>query len=171
VGELAITVVGEDRPGIIADVTDILATLRLNLIEASTTLLRGYFTMTLVCSGEASVRVTEASLRSLPGDRSLLAAVREVSADATTESGTPYTLTVHGADRLAIVAAVTRAIAVAGGNITDLAMRLSGVLYLLSAEVDLPSTVDEEALAEQLDTVAEDLHVEVSLRPSAADVL
>jgi glycine cleavage system transcriptional repressor len=171
VGELAITVVGEDRPGIIAEVTAILATLRLNLLEASTTLLRGHFTMTLVCSGDASVPATQASLRALSSDRSLIAEVREVRPDATVDTGTPYTMTVHGADRLAVVAALTRAVATAGGNITDLAMRLTGVLYLLSAEIDLPATVDEEAFCEHLETVADDLRVEVSLRPSAADVL
>ena len=63
--------------------------------------------------------------------------------------GEPYLLSVHGADRLGIVAAVTRVVADAGGNITDLTTRLVGPLYVLVAEVDLPEGVPGE-LAERL---------------------
>ena len=59
----------------------------------------------------------------------------------------------------------------AGGNITDLTTRLSGSLYLLSAEVDLPSTVDVDELMAELDEVAEKLGVDVTLRTAEADVL
>ena len=47
-------------------------------------------------------------------------------------------MTVHGADRLGIVARLAGVVAGAGGNITDLTTRLSGDLYVLLAEVDLP---------------------------------
>ena len=50
-------------------------------------------------------------------------------------------LSVHGADRLGIVAAMTRVLADAGGNITDLTTRLAGTLYVLVAEVELPAGV------------------------------
>ena len=86
-------------------------------------------------------------------------------------AGTPFTLLVHGADRLGIVAAVTAVLARAGGNITDLTTRLSGALYLLSAAVDLPSTVDSDELMAELDEVAERLGVDVTLRTAEADVL
>ena len=49
---LAITVIGHDRPGIIADVTAGLADLGINLEDSSMTLLRGHFAMTLVCAGD-----------------------------------------------------------------------------------------------------------------------
>ena len=47
----AITVVGRDRPGIIAEATSRLAALGLNLEDSSMTLLRGHFAMTLICRG------------------------------------------------------------------------------------------------------------------------
>ena len=53
--------------------------------------------------------------------------------------GLPYLVTVHGADRLGIVARLASVIAGAGGNITDLSTRLVGDLYVLVAEVDLPT--------------------------------
>ena len=48
----------------------------------------------------------------------------------------------HGGDRPGIVSAVVAVIAGVGGNITDLTTRLAGDLYLLVAEVDLPSGAD-----------------------------
>jgi glycine cleavage system transcriptional repressor len=172
VNEIAITVVGRDRPGIVAEVSATLARLGLNLTDSTMTLLRGHFAMTLVCAGSTGCAEAEAALRPLTEDGGLVATVRTVPAkSAAGRPGIPYTLIVHGADRLGIVAAVTGVIAEAGGNVTDLTTRLSGSLYLLSAEVDLPSHVDVDELVDRLDEIAGRLGVEVSLRPAEADVL
>src|SRR6266704_2184424 len=96
---------------------------------------------------------------------------RPAPGSGTLRSVNELAITVVGRDRLGIVADVTRVLARAGGNITDLTTRLSGTLYLLSAEVDLPSTVDIEELVAELDEVAARLGVEVSLRTADADVL
>ena len=61
--------------------------------------------------------------------------------------GSSYLVTVHGADRLGIVARLAGVIAEAGGNITDLSTRLSGTLYVLVAEVDLPRSADVDGAA------------------------
>jgi len=172
VNELAVTVVGRDRPGIIAEVSAGLARLGLNLTDSSMTLLRGHFAMTLICAGPAGVADVEAALAPLTADGGLLCTVQAVPPEpGGTGAGSPYTLLVHGADRPGIVAAVTGVLAGVGGNLTDLTTRLSGSLYLLSAEVDLPSTVDFDQVLSTLDDVAERLGVEVSLRPPEADML
>jgi glycine cleavage system transcriptional repressor len=172
VNELAITIVGRDRPGIVADASGVLAGLGLNLTDSSMTLLRGHFAMTLICVGAPGPAEVEAALEKLTADGSLVTTVRVVPPDVGVSlPGIPYTLIVHGADRLGIVADVTRVLAGAGGNITDLTTRLSGTLYLLSAEVDIPSTVDVDELVAELDEAADRLGVEVSLRSAEADVL
>ena len=102
------------------------------------TRLRGHFAMTLICTGPAAAEV-ETALAPLTADGRLLATVRAVQPEAEpSAAGEPYVVSVHGADRLGIVAAVTRVVADAGGNITDLTTRLAGALYVLVAEVDLP---------------------------------
>jgi glycine cleavage system transcriptional repressor len=177
VNELAVTVVGHDRPGIIAEVAKVLAGLQLNLTDSTMTLLRGHFAMTLVCA------VQEGPDQTAEGVRTALAPLVEGGTLAVTVSPVPeerpvapdgvvsYTLTVYGADRLGIVAEITGALAALGGNITDLTTRLSGALYLLSAEVDLPAELDPDVVLDQLDQIAAELGVEVSLRPTEADVL
>ncbi|SDY11461.1 glycine cleavage system transcriptional repressor [Micromonospora pattaloongensis] len=168
--ELAITVIGRDRPGIVADVAEVLAGLGANLTDSTMTRLRGHFAMTLVCSGPAAPQV-EAALEPLTADGQLLATVRIVRGDgAALSGGEPYVMSVHGADRLGIVAAVTRVLAEAGGNITDLTTRLSGSLYVLVAEVELAPEVVERVTA-RLAEVGRGLDVEVTLRRSESDVL
>jgi glycine cleavage system transcriptional repressor len=171
VGELAVTVIGHDRPGIIADVTEILAGLGMNLTDSTMTRLRGHFAMTLVCTGDPPAGEIEAALAPITADGMLSVSVRDVHAEpASDDGGRPYVLTVHGADRLGIVATVTRAVAEFGGNVTDLTTRLSGELYLLVAEVDVPAP-DADRLAERLAAAASMLGVDVSLRPAEADLL
>lgn len=169
--EFAITVIGQDRPGIVADVAEALARLGANLTDSTMTRLRGHFAMTLVCTATASAAETEAALAPLTGDGQLLASVREVRPDgAGAPAGDPYLLTVHGADRLGIVAAVTRVVAEAGGNVTDLTTRLAGPLYVLIAEVDLPGG-SAETISARLAEVAAGLEVDVTLRRADSDLL
>jgi glycine cleavage system transcriptional repressor len=79
-------------------------------------------------------------------------------------------VSVHGADRLGIVAALTRVVAAGGGNITDLTTRLAGSLYVLVAEVDLPPGAADD-LTDRLAGAAGALGVEVTVRSAVSDVL
>ncbi|BCJ65997.1 glycine cleavage system protein R [Polymorphospora rubra] len=168
--ELAITVIGPDRPGIVADVAGLLAGLGANLTDSTMTRLRGHFAMTLVCSGPA-VAEAEAALAPLSVDGQLVSTVREVRPDGPQNpAGEPYVVSVHGADRLGIVAAVTRVLAEAGGNVTDLTTRLTGPLYVLVAEVDLPAG-SAAGVSTRLGEVATALEVGITLRPAGSDLL
>jgi glycine cleavage system transcriptional repressor len=105
-------------------------------------------------------------------DDSLAVNVREVPVETEHPPiGDPYLITVHGADRLGIVARVASVVAAAGGNITDLTTRLAGDLYVLVAEVDLAKTTDIAELESSVTEVAAELGVEVSLRPLERDEL
>ncbi|MCO8274455.1 ACT domain-containing protein [Actinoplanes sp. TRM 88003] len=165
--ELAITVIGPDRTGIVADVAEALAGVGANLTDSTMTRLRGHFTMTLICTGPTVDEATDAL--STLGD--VVTSVRSVAPESDkSDDGDPYVVSVHGADRLGIVSAVTRVVAAAGGNITDLSTRLTGTLYVIIAEVDLPSGSADE-LAEQLAVAAAELGVEVTLRRAESEIL
>ena len=169
---LAVTVIGRDRPGIIAEATGLLAGLGANLEDSSMTLLRGHFAMVLVASADAAADQVEAALAPLTAGGALDVAVREVPVeDRTRGIGAPYLLSVHGGDRPGIVSAVTAEMAAAGGNVTNLTTRLSGELYVVVAEVDLPAEADAGALGARLADVGAGLGVQVSLRPVEPDLL
>ena len=156
----AITVLGHDRPAIIAETTRALADLGLNIEDSTMTLLRGHFAMMLITEGAASA-----------ADGSLGVTVREVQAEESVPSGSSYLLSVHGGDRPGIVSSVVGEVARVGGNITDLSTRLTGDLYVLLAECDLPSDVDVDALEASIRSVADALGVRATLSPLESDEL
>ena len=169
--QLAVTVIGPDRPGIIADVTGALAGVGANLEDSSMTLLRGHFAMTLICAGQTPAGEVEQALAAAM-DPSLAVTVRAVPEELDQQPvGSTYLVTVHGADRLGIVARLTGTIAAAGGNITDLTTRLTGDLYVLLAEVDLPPAADIPALRTALAAASRELGVEATLRQVENDDL
>ncbi|MDT5039600.1 MAG: glycine cleavage system transcriptional repressor [Actinoplanes sp.] len=168
--ELAITVIGPDRTGIVADVSEALAGVGANLSDSTMTRLRGHFAMTLISTGPDAAAVQKA-LEPLTADGRLLATVRTVQTESGSDgTGEPWLVSVHGADRLGIVAAVTRVVAAAGGNITDLTTRLTGPLYVLVAEVEAPPGVAGD-LAARLAGAAEELGVDVTLRRAESEIL
>lgn len=168
---IAVTVLGHDRPGIIAATAAGLAGCGMNLEDSSMTLLRGNFAMTLICSGGASLEEIRGALAPL-ADESLTVDVREVPADEEAAPlGSLHLITVHGADRLGIVSRLAGVVAEAGGNITDLTTRLAGELYVLVAEVDLAPSTDVAALEVRVKAVAAELGVDVSLRAVERDEL
>jgi len=168
---LAITVLGHDRPGIIAETTGVLAELGLNIEDSTMTLLRGHFAMMLITDGAADAGSVEESLGGLTADGSLSVSVREVPAETAVARGTSYLLSVHGGDRPGIVSNLVAEVAKVGGNITDLTTRLTGELYVLLAEVDLPASAEVAALEQALAAVASGLGVDVTLRPLESDDL
>jgi len=168
----AITVIGHDRPGIIAETTRVLAELGLNIEDSTMTLLRGHFAMMLICAGDASSAKIESALAPMTADGSLDVSVREVPEEpAQGAVGPTYVLTVHGGDRAGIVSTVVGEVARVGGNVTDLTTRLSGDLYVLVAEVDLPADCDVAQLQGALRRDGDELGVGVSLRPMESDEL
>jgi glycine cleavage system transcriptional repressor len=126
--------------------------------------------MTLVVEVDASADEISERLAPVAERLGLLVSVRDAPAGSSgAEAGSPYVVSVHGADRPGIVHRVTAAIADAGGNITDLSTRLVGGLYLLVAEVDLPGAPG--ALTDSLSALSAELGVEAHLRSADADLL
>ena len=169
---IAVTVLGQDRPGIVADVTRALADLHGNLEDSTMTLLRGHFAMVLLVRTTADAHGVESALAHLTGDgRLVINARRLADSPAVTADAASYALHVHGADRPGIVARITGVLARHGGNIVDLGTRLVDDLYVLTAELQLPTGAGVEALRQDLSLAARELGVDVHLTPVDDDLL
>jgi glycine cleavage system transcriptional repressor len=168
---MAITVLGHDRPGIIADVTAALALREANVEDSSMTLLRGHFAWTLIVGTEASTDDVADDLAFLTAE-DLVVSVLPVSDEQQEPSASrPFVISVHGADRVGIVAAITGAVASYGGNITDLQTRLGAGLYVVVAEVDFPADADANALTAALKAVGQAVGVDVGVQQADTDLL
>src|SRR3954454_17740512 len=99
---LAVTVLGHDRPGIVADTTAALAAIGGNLEDSTMTLLRGSFAMLLLVRGSAGEGEVRSALAGLEAGGRLTLGVRRLADDGEEPPGpvqpfTPYVLSVHGA--------------------------------------------------------------------------
>ena len=174
----AVSAVGADRPGIVAAVTGVFFELGCNLEDTSMTILRGHFAMMLVVEGPADVTAgdLESALAAPAAAFDLVVTVREITdVGAAAVAGEPWSVAVYGADQPGIVHRVATVIAQAGVNIVDLTTRLIGhsgpPVYAMILEVTIPPSTDAAHLGGDLEKLAAEMGVDVSLHPSEADIL
>lgn len=162
----ALSVLGADRPGIVAAIAETLATHAVNVTDSHMGILRGHFAMTLIVEVAGDDASLQGDLdhvaRELGLEAATLAPVRE---DAPVSTEPTHTVTVYGPDHTGIVAAVARVLAEAGVNVCDLNTRLTGDLYVMFLEVAAPAGMPD------LSDVARAQGVEVSVQPLEADDL
>lgn len=169
---VAVTAIGNDRPGIVAAVTSALFDLGCNLEDVTSTILRGHFSMTMIVRANVGARGIEERLATTADDLDLVIEVRPVQ-DADTRIEPPtHMISVYGSDKPGIVFRVAESLARLGINITDLNSRLIGEesdpVYAMQIEVDAGEHPD---LAQALAPLREELGVELSVHPISADVL
>ncbi len=178
----AVSVVGRDRPGIVAALSEVLLEHRVNIEDSRMTILRGHLAMTLVIA--VPERVPEESLaqglervrQRLELESVSLAEVAELEPDPSSEA--THIVSVYGVDHPGIVHAVSAALAERGWNITDMSTRLvegdgdgDGALYAMMLEVSLAAGASNDDLERALEPVARSEGVEVTSRPLERDVL
>ncbi len=173
---VAVTAVGPDRPGIVAAVTGVLLHHGGNLEDTAMTRLGGHFAMVLVVEvpGDEGADALETALARETIPLGLTVTVRPIAdLDDAGDTGAPFAVTVHGADRPGIVHRVTSLLAEHDANVLDLATRQittdAGTGYVVLLEVLVPG--DPASLAAALDAVAAELGIDIHLRPDEADVL
>jgi glycine cleavage system transcriptional repressor len=169
---LAVTAIGNDRPGIVAAVTKVLYEHGCNLEDATSTILRGHFAITLVVrSGERGAAGLEADLAPIAEDLGLVVTVRPVEEADTGVVEPTHVVSVYGGDRPGIVYRVSEALAGTGANVTALSSRVIGgdrPVYALLMEV---ATRAEDEMTAALEALREELDVDVSVHPMRSDVL
>jgi glycine cleavage system transcriptional repressor len=178
--QVALSAIGRDRPGIVADLTRVLFERGCNLEESSMTRLKGEFAILLLLT--LPEKETRESLEKAVGEAArgmgLQVLVRELTAEemaAEDDSSTvPYTLVVYGADRPGIVFRVTEAAAAHKLNITDLRTRVTGntpPLYSLIMEVEAPGGDPAQRFRQDLEKIKGELGVEITFERVEADEL
>ncbi|MBW1682713.1 MAG: amino acid-binding protein [Deltaproteobacteria bacterium] len=170
--KLVLSVIGADRPGIVAAVSAILFENRCNIEDVSQTLLQtafaGIFIITLA-EGLAP-DVLESRLRQGLESRGLHFHLEPLEAAGGPGAGgaEPFVVTTMGSDRLGLVAGVTGVMARYGVNITGLKAVFRGgddpMRNVMIYEVDVPSDVDRRAFREALHKEADALGLDLSIQ-------
>jgi len=171
---VAITVIGRDRPGIVANVSGVLYRHRSSIEELSQTVIRGQFAMILIATlGEgASAQALKSELRDLSKDLSLDIDLRWLKPEDLIlyEAGgtEPFIITARGKDRPGLVYGITELLAERGINITNLGAQVARLgqepEYIQVFEVDIPKGLDYRLLQEKLRQRAQEMGVSVDLQ-------
>jgi len=148
-----LTLIGEDKPGIVAAVTRALFDLGINLGETSMLRLGGNFTIMMMVSAAQEESVLRERLNPVIEAQGMRLHVDAIQAHLHQHLVPNIQVTVSGADRAGIVAQVTTALADAGFNILDLESDVAGTtqrpVYIMqiAGVADVPVEAIERALA------------------------
>src|ERR671916_2204069 len=102
---IAVTVIGNDRPGIVAGVTKALYEAGCNLEDVTSTILRGHFSMVMVVRGPegADAGRLEEALAPAAREMDLVVAARPVEEASVALEDSTHVVSVYGADHPGIV--------------------------------------------------------------------
>jgi glycine cleavage system transcriptional repressor len=176
----AVSVVGRDRPGIAAAVSEVLLEYDGNIEDSQMTILRGHFTIMLIVSipDDVDAERLQSDLSGVHERLGLEAVVVNEVAEMEPSEQTVAThiVSVYGVDHPGIVHAVTSNLARQQVNITDLTTRLISArggepLYAMMLEVVVPSGHSVEKVDESLREVREREGVELTIRELEQDAL
>lgn len=161
-----LTLVGKDRPGIVAKVTAALYDGGCNLGEASMMRLGGNFTIMLMVNFERSSKALTELIKPVAESLDLHLHLDRIEGRLHQHVAPDVRITVYGADRAGIVARVTAALAEAGLDITDLESMVGGSedkpIYVMQIEGTAAEGI--ESLQAAVDVIRKD-GVEAHLEP------
>jgi glycine cleavage system transcriptional repressor len=168
VPEFAVTAVGADRPGIVAAVAAVLHDRGGNVEDSAMTILGGHFAIVLLVSASGTADELRDALQEATDELGLTISVSAAGAERRPAEPT-HLLSVYGADKPGIVAAVTAELAEKGANITDLETQVIGEDEPVYAMVIELIADDEAGIEAGLTRVCDELGVDHTLRTIEAE--
>ncbi len=177
-GQLAVTAIGRDRPGIVAAITGVLVAHRITIADSQMGLLGGRFSMMLVVEPTDGVDqdLLLEDLQRIADDLGLdVIQLHEITEPEDSDTDDPtHLLTVYGVDHPGIVHAVSTELARRRVSITDLSTRRveeegAAPLYAMMLEVAVPAGMTDDDVAAALDRVAGEQDLDVVVRRIGID--
>ncbi|MDR1110634.1 MAG: hypothetical protein LBP92_08070 [Deltaproteobacteria bacterium] len=172
-----VAIVGQDRPGIVHQVSHVLAQKGCRLLSVSQTTLLGQFAGLFATWVPGTVSLDELSgalSESLEGNRlSYWIAPPPVGGESHPVASEPYVLTILGPDGPQVIPEVTKTVASFEANIENLRAvtidsagwaSADGQPLALVLEISVPANVQKGAFRQALSLTAEEMGVEISLQ-------
>ena len=163
---LVLTVIGDDRPGLVEQLSSSISRHGGNWLESSMSHLSGKFAG-IVCVGIEAARLDtlKAELAALPG----LRITAEVSESSAPPESRRLKLALVGHDRIGIVHEVSQVLARHAVNVEELnthtasAPMSAEILFHATADLTASPTLDTRALTRALEQISNDLMVDITL--------
>ena len=171
-----LSAMGKDRPGIVADVSEVIYECGGNVEDSSNSVLRNHFALLLLFSTEREEvnQKLPSALKRLEWERKLTVFYSPISLEEAypkvKEQTDRYKITTSGVDHAGIVFRVCRLLADRGINIIDMETHRvpsaeSGTpLFEMDMDIEIPRSVSEQELRENLHRLAIELMIDLVLR-------
>jgi glycine cleavage system regulatory protein len=163
---LVLTVIGEDRPGLVGELSAVIAAHQGNWLESSMSHLAGKFAGIL----KVAVPAAQAdALQAALGRLAALKVVAEAAAQKSVPAGRRLKLTLVGHDRIGIVREVAQILAKHAVNVEKLATHTASapmsaeILFHCQADLTTPPEFDPRALKADLEKLSDELMVDIGL--------
>jgi len=165
---LVLTVIGDDRPGLVEELAAAISEHQGNWLESSMSHLSGKFAG-IVCVGVAApqAEALKVALARLSGLR--VSCELSAAADAATVGNRRLKLALVGHDRIGIVREVSQVLARHAINVEDLNTHISSapmsaeILFHANAVLTAAPALDARALTADLERLSNDLMVDITL--------
>ena len=163
---LVLTVIGDDRPGLVGELSAAIAAHQGNWLESSMSHLAGKF------AGIVKVAVPAAqaeALKAALGKLDALKVTAESSAEKSVPAGRRLKLALVGHDRIGIVREVSQVLAKHAVNVEKLETHTASApmsaetLFHCEADLAAAADIDTRALKAELEKLSDDLMVDISL--------
>jgi glycine cleavage system transcriptional repressor len=163
----------KDRPGVVADVTEVIYENGCNLEDSTMTNILDEFALILLFTGKGDNLEDQLlrDCRRLEREKGITAFIRPVEAEDG-EKKTDYftkTINVEGIDQTGIVFKISRFLADNNINIENLTSRRSispesgAALYFMEIEVQVPENISSEQMENGLSRVGEELNLDITV--------
>ena len=165
---LVMTVIGQDRPGLVESVADLVASHGGNWLESRMSRLGGQFAGILRVEVQADKEQGLVSELKALSARGLSVVVHSDQRKSESPPGKVRVLEIVGQDRPGIVRQISHALASYGVNVEELETECSSAamtgetLFKARAKLRIPESADVEKIRQNLEKIASDLIVEIS---------
>lgn len=168
---LVMTVIGADRPGLVEMLADIIAKHGGNWLESRLSHLGGQFAgMLRIEISPSNQSALAAALKGLEA-KGLTVVLQTAVSQGAAKNETTAVLQLMGSDRPGIVREISRALAARKVNVEELHTELASApmsgetMFKAEAKLHIPSGCTLADLRSDLEKIAQDLFVDISLQP------
>lgn len=169
-----LTAFGKDRPGIVAEITEIIYENKCNLEDSNMGRLADEFTLILLLTGNSKDDLQDRlsrECRRLEREKDIFCFIRPLDFQQPDNGNRNnlHTIEVEGVDQAGIVYKVARLLAAENINIETLNSKKkfspnSGTaMYVMNITATLPKGMAVEAVDSKLDELANELHVDITI--------
>ncbi len=169
-----LTAFGKDRPGIVADISEIIFENKCNLEDSNMGRLADEFTLILLLTGKGDGLQEQLSrdCKRLEREKNIFVFIRPLEYHIPTSQNGNHlrTIEVEGIDQAGIVFKVSRLLAGHNINIETLKSQKkfspnSGTaMYFMEINTKIPASVSLDELDDRLEDLANELHVDIHLK-------